>query len=251
MSTKTKQIISCIIDNGIIFKNIIELLSLNMENINIRFHLCGISIVSMSTTGIILFSIELNGDEFIKYNFNTDDESVYVGLNAGDFNKILKTVKRKDTLQLFIDSKQPSKFGLKITNPITNKITTNFITIVEQQVENIKVLSDYPVSHNIQSNDFQKLIKNFVSLGDNINIKANFNTIKFESDEGNISSHVEFGESDEEILYNDKFLLENILPVLKACSLSKKIKVCVSEGYPLCFRLKTGDIGEIKIFIKN
>ena len=175
---------------------------------------------------------------------------------------MLKSIKKKDSMQLFIDSDSPTDLGIKVIPKENNRVTTSFIKIQEIQTIDIDVPTGYTKPIIVPSSDFQKMGKEMVNIGNVIKIIAKNFHIKFSIDAGGIMKRdVQFGEYDDsdddeddkeiEDTYTDEFNTEQLYRITKVSGLGDNIQIYPKKGLPLLFRSSIGSLGKISIYIKS
>lgn len=149
----------------------------------------------------ILFDIVLERENFRAYKC-LDEKTI--SINLKHLQKLLRNVKKKDSVTLFIEKSAPTLLQLKVkpegtgaSKKTSSRSETN--KIIFQEELNYDPLGlpeggyEYPMV--IEATDFQK-IKRLISLGKIINVKMQKNNyLTFYSDAGNIyASALEYGE---------------------------------------------------------
>ena len=185
-------------NEGHVFKVLTELLQQNLKICCYKLGEEGLILRMMDNLKRVLFDINLNSDKFDSYKFNLSG-SITVGLNLGHFYKMLKSIKKKDTVELFISDEDITKFGIKVTPKDNSRTTTSYITI--QNVQNIEIevplINTKPIV--IPSNEYQKMMKDMMNIGNKIEIQTTENTIKFRCiADGIYSREVMFGNPDDD-----------------------------------------------------
>lgn len=203
----------------------------------------------------LLVDITLDSDNFVNYNFNAVSK-LYIGINFQHLHKMLKSVKKKDIVILFID-KSCTELGIKILPKENNRITTSFIKI--QDIQNLDI--DLPCGYSrpiiIPSTDLQKTIKDLSYIGSIIGISSYGGKIKFNCNAGNIySREIVFGDNDEEEKieageYNQSFDAQHLLRILKITGLSSNISIFICTNLPILLKTNIGSIGTIALYIKS
>jgi hypothetical protein len=173
---------------------------------------------------------------------------------------MLRSVKKKDTLELSISDDNAMKLAIKVYPKDNNRVTTSHVTI--QNVQEIEIemppIETKPII--IPAAEFQKMLKEMSAIGNTISISASRTRISFKCEtSGIIERTVEFGddlggpESEAEVVdvprYNESFLIEQLTRITKLAGLSNVIKVY--PGNPLMFKSCIDNMGEISIYIKN
>ena len=213
----------------------------------------GIVLRMMDSGMKILINLVLNSKNqgFTLFKFN-NPKKLFLGINLSHLYKLIKSIKKKDSIELFIDDESPLDLSIKIIPKEHNKSSLANVKI--QSYQNIDI--DIPLSNSrpisIPASDFQKLIKELNNISKTIRIKAKNSYIKFESDaDGVYNKYFDFGEDDEleEIIYDEDFSTEQLTKITKFAGLSNIIQVF--PGYPLLFKSNVGTLGIIEVFIKS
>jgi proliferating cell nuclear antigen PCNA len=210
-----------------------------------------------------LVDMNLQAENFSLYKFKSDDKFC-LGLNLNHFHKMLKSIKKKDSLQLFINSETPNELGIKTIPKENTRITTSGIKI--QNIQNVE--ADVPLGYGkpviVPSPDFQKMCKELSSIGStNIRVKAKGFHIDFIADaDGILKRKVRLGESDDsdeenEIeqvshFYEATFTTDQFTRINKIAGLGSTMQIFSgSNDLPLLFRSSVGSLGKISVYIKS
>ncbi len=194
---------------GYTIKVMVDVLSGALSRTTISLGTKGISIRKMDTNKHILFDIEMPREKFREYRCR---KPMRVSLNLKHLQKMVRNVKKKDSMIIFVDKKRPTKLGLSIrpegaTAQRSTRIETVYIAIqVEDDPEESADLPDTYTTESgetrsvyghpmvIGATDFQK-IKKMATVGKEIVVKMQKNNyISFYSDTDIFSSELEFGE---------------------------------------------------------
>jgi proliferating cell nuclear antigen PCNA len=217
--------------------------------------------ISNGNVGTKLVQIVLPKEKFNIYK--TPPQDFNIGLNMLHFYKMLKSIKKKDSLTLCVSADDPTKLQLIIEQPGENPVV-KYINIINIQAMNIKMPGDssgvnvYQDAIIATTKEFQKL-KTLSKVSKYINVTTQNKMIDFFCDKDNIySCQVSFGESDsdnvneeEAEMYSQKFETEQIIQLIKIGGLSNTVQIFSHPSLPLKFKLNVGSLGEICIFIKS
>jgi proliferating cell nuclear antigen PCNA len=209
-----------------------------------------------------LVDLVLQAENFSIYKFRTPSEFC-LGLNLNHFHKMLKSIKKKDSLQLFIDDQMPNELGIKTIPKENTRITTSGIKIQEIQNIEIDVPQGYGKPVIVPSAEFQKMCKDLSSIGSiNISVMARDFYIEFTANaDGILKRQVRFGEnedSDDDVpeennpVYTATFTTDQLSRISKLSGLSSTMQIFPgSERLPFLFRSPVGSLGKISIYIKS
>ena len=242
-------------------KILAELLQNNIKTACFEIDENGIKLCMMDHHRTILIEIYLESENFTLYKFKSK-EKLFLGINLNHFHKMLKSIKKKDSMQLFIKDDAPNDLGIKVIPKENNRITTSFVTIQEIQTIDIDVPEGYGKPIIVPSSEYQKMCKDMAHIGSCINIIAKNFHIKFRCNAGGVMKrNVEFGEisdSDEDeddqenvVEYNQDFDTDQLSRITKISGLSTNIHIYAKKGKPLLFKSTIGSLGKISIYIKS
>ena len=113
-------------------KILAELLSNNIKTGCFVIDETGIYLCMMDSHRSILIDLFLKADNFSIYKFN--NKKMHLGINLNHLHKMIKSVKKKDSIELFIDDKSPNDLAIKVIPKENNRITISYIKI--QNVQN-------------------------------------------------------------------------------------------------------------------
>ena len=243
-------------------KILAELLQNNIKTACFEINEDGVKLCMMDHHRTILIQVSLESENFTLYKFKCKDK-LFLGINLNHFHKMLKSIKKKDSMQLFINDDSPNDLGIKVIPKENNRITTSFVTIQEIQTIDIDIPEGYGKPIIVPSSEYQKMCKDMAHIGSMINVVARNFHIKFRCNAcGVMKRHVEFGEmgdSDDEedeeddnvVEYNQDFDTEQLSRITKMAGLSTNMQIYPKQGKPLLFKSAIGSLGKISIYIKS
>lgn len=208
-----------------------------------------------------MVDLELLAENFSVYKYKLEN-NFCLGLNLNHFHKMLKSIKKKDSLQLFIDSNNTTELGIKTIPKENTRITTSGIKIQTIQNLDIDIPEGYGKPVIVLSSEFQKMCKDLSSIGSiNIKVVARDFHIEFIADaDGILKRKVVFGENDEDdpdnsdnkISYQATFATDQLSRITKLSGLSNTMQIFpASKNLPLLFRTCVGSLGKMSIFVKS
>ena len=237
-----------------VLKILAELLANNIKTGCFVIDVDGISLRMMDHHRRILIDLNLKAENYVVYRFNS--KKMFLGLNLNHLHKMLKSIKKKDSIELFIDDEIPTELGIKVIPKENNRTTTSYIKI--QSIQNLDI--DIPIGYGkpitISSSEYQKIVKDMGNIGSVMKIKSKNFSIEFSCDAGGILKRtVKFGEEEDEdeLLdgeeFSQEFNSEQLCRITKLAGLSNNIQIY--PGKPLLFKSTIGNIGNISIYIKS
>ena len=237
-----------------------ELLQNNIKTACFEIDENGIKLCMMDHHRTILIDLSLESENFTLYKFKSKHK-LFLGINLNHFHKMLKSIKKKDSMQLFINDDAPNDLGIKVIPKENNRITTSFVTIQEIQTIDIDIPTGYGKPIIVPSSEYQKMCKDMAHIGSGINVSARNFHIKFICNAGGVMKrHVDFGETcdsdheedeDNTIEYNKDFDTDQLSRITKIAGLSTNIQIYPKKGKPLLFKSTIGSLGKISIYIKS
>jgi hypothetical protein len=249
--TKVNYLFRCKTKGGYFIKILVEIISNNIKTGSFTISKKGITLCMHDRPQKTLV--------FEKFVYNSNQPSKQVGLNLNHFFKILKSIKKKEALELFITRDRDEELNIRTTSKESNhKITT---TMKIQNIQSISIdIPTYNInSVIISSSEFQKICKELNIIGsDTIQIIKNKGKIQFIADADDIlKRNVEFGDSDsdsesEAEIYNSKIDVDQLNRIEKLSGLSNNIHILILDNFsPILFKTNVGSLGTISIFIKS
>lgn len=245
-----------------ILKILAELLQNNIKTAYFEIDASGIKLCMMDYHKTILTDVTLDSENFILYKYKSPDPKLYLGINLNHFHKMLKSIKKKDSIQLFINDDAPNDLGIKVIPRENNRITTSYIKIQSTQTLEIDIPTGYGKPIIVPSSEYQKMVKDMTHIGSVINVLAKDFHITFICDAGGVMKrHVEFGEFEDSDSDNDSdndtpiycqnFNTEQLARITKMAGLSSNMQIYPKKGLPLLFKSNIGSLGKISIYIKS
>lgn len=212
-----------------------------------------------SKCGTELVNLQLEKDKFVIFKCKFD--KLHVGINLLHLYKMLKSIKKKDTLMLYIDDQKPLDLGIKIQQSGDNSSSTSYIKITTLNPMEIEMPTGYGMPIITTSKEFQKL-KTLNKISKTLKITSSEKKIRFFCNKENIFSRdIIIGEDDdkeenteEETLneeYTQTFDTTQIIKLVKMASLSSIVQIYIKKDLPLKVGLNIGSLGYISIHIKS
>ena len=248
--------------SGYVVKVLAELLQNNIKTACFEVDKKGIRLCMMDHHRTILINLELEADNFTVYKYKKAAK-MYLGINLTHFHKMLKSIKKRDSIQLFIDDKAPTDLGIKVIPKENNRITTSYVKIQGIQTIKVEIPEGYSKPIIVPSGEFQKMCKGMVHIGSTVEITAHDFQIRFTCDAGGVMKRVtDFGEPDDSDSdseeekheydeYKEDFQTDQLTRITKLAGLSANMQIYPGDGLPLLFRSNVGDLGKISIYIKS
>jgi proliferating cell nuclear antigen PCNA len=238
-----------------VIKILAELLSNNIKTGCFVIDETGIYLCMMDSQKTILIDMFLKAENFPIYKFNS--KKLYLGVNLTHLYKLTRSVKKKDSIELFIEERSPNDLGIKVIPKENNRTTISYLKIQSIQNLDIDIPTGYGKPIIVNSSDFQKMIKEMSSIGTVMKVTSSNYKIEFGCNAGGILKRkVQFGEDDDEdkddismYEYSQEFITEQLCRITKLSGLSQNMQIYT--GKPLLFVSNVGTLGKISIYIKS
>jgi proliferating cell nuclear antigen len=249
---------------GYALKVLVELLQNNIKNACFEVDKKGIRLKMMDNHKTILIDLDLEASNFPLYRFKpTNGDKIYLGINLSHFHKMLKSIKKRDSIELFILTDNPNELGIKVIPKENNRVTTSTIKIIHMPIIDTMLPEGYgdePV--NVPSAEFQKMCKGLSQISNQVHIWSKGFLVRFSSDAGGVMKRfTEFGETDDyddekhsnenDVEYSDDFDTEQLVRIAKLSGLSNTMKIYSKNDNPLLFTSAVGTLGKISIYLKS
>lgn len=246
-------IFKCRTNDAYYLKVLADLLSNNLHSGCFDISKDGINVRAMDANRKILIDLTLLADNFSTFTYNRPDV-MSLGINLSYLHRMLKTIKKRDIIEIILDSDNPTNLALKTIPKENTRVTVSWVRI--QSIQKIEV--ELPVGYGkpiiVNSSEFCKMIRD-LNIGSLINISSCMTNIIFTCDAGGIMKRsVEFGEKDSDVVetsYSHDFLTEQISKISKISGLSPYMHIFPAQDLPLLFKSNVGNIGTISIYIKS
>jgi len=245
----------CKTSEGYIIKTLAELLQNNIKNGCFILGRKGIILRMTDSNKKILIDIDMQADNFTQYKYK-NNSSISIGLNFSHFYKMVKNIKKKDSVILFIEEDKQTELGIKVIPKEKNRVTESSVKIQNLQSLDIELPEGYSSSIIIPSNEYIKMVKDLNNIGGNtITVSSTNNIIKFACNSNGVySRNITFGESeddDEKENVSQEFETEQLTRISKVAGLSTQIQIYQSSDLPILFKSNIGNLGKIFVYLKD
>lgn len=218
-----------------------------LTEVNLEVDANGIKIMAMDGTHTILVHMRLYADRFDEFFCS---EKCILGIDFVNFNKMVKQIKNEDSLLLFMEKSNRSRLGIRIMNGEKQMVTTKYLNLMELDIKPIEI-PPVPFSSVITmpSLDFQNIIKDFIQLGDKIEIKSAENELSFRLEGGEFGSQetICLMPKSQKDIVQGYFLLKPLALFTKCTAMSTDIIIYLKNNYPIIIEYSVAGLGEIKL----
>lgn len=241
------------------FKVLTELLQNCVIETCFVFDKKGITLTGVDTkvaNGTKLVHLQLYRENFTAYV--VPEEGIQIGLNVMYLFRMLRTVKKKDRLTLFIKKSDPLSLGIQIPGTFEQQFSLeSSLKIASFRPLDIEFPQGYDEPICTNSKEFSKL-KCLSRVSKLVKITFSKQTVEFFCDKENIySKKIIFGDSaaasetDEIDTFSQHYETDQILQLVKVAQLSQIVRIYHNHILPLKIELNVGVLGVISIYIKS
>jgi proliferating cell nuclear antigen PCNA len=231
-----------------------ELLNNTLKKSPIRFNEKGIFLLKEDTKNEQMIELSLLAENFIYYTCN---KPICVEVNSQHLYKMLKCIKKKDTITLFIKDEEDLKLGISIEHPEEkNNRLINYVKVLPVRYDDIERPTGYPSPIIMSSKDFQRM-KTLHNFSDNIEVTCKSKYLKFFCDGGELfQKEFEVGnkyysDGNADYSFKQNFRTIHITGLTRCAVQSGNIQVFLHEDIGMKIKIKAGNLGEIIVYIKS
>lgn len=236
---------------GFMFKTTAELLQNIVKTASFMINNDGIRLSVMDSRENILINILFQAEKFDSFEF---DVPFPIGINLNHLYRMLKSLKKKDSLCLYILESQPNKLFLKVFPKEHNRVYESSIHIIQNvQQSNIEHHTGYSNPIRIPSNEYQRSLKDMNQINNTMKISMKNKSVMMQCTNDNIYSRsVQFGDLDDDsnVVYTDMFDIDQFIRTIKVTGLNKEIEIYGQKASPLLLKAGIGKLGTIEIYVK-
>ena len=233
-------------------KILIELLHNILKIGCFEIHPSGIKMRMMDSQRRMLIDIWLNHEKFDLFEMVTP-EPIFMGINLNHLYRMLKSIKKKDSLSIYMEMRHPDKLFLEVSPKDQNRVSISSVYVHSAQNVEIALPADYGSPISVSSSEFQCAIKDLVNINDTVAVSIRAKSLSIKSSTKNIfSREVRFGSQDDEsaVTYEGTFDMEQFSRILKIAGLSQTVLVLGSSN-AIAFRSAVGSLGFMSVCIKS
>jgi proliferating cell nuclear antigen len=242
------------------FRTLITALKDILLDTNITFQPDGIRIINMDKSHTIVVYVYLPASKFEFYECK--QEKIIIGVNMFHFFKLINSIDNNDTLTMYIDNNDyfdgiVTFLSLKFENGNINQCKNIKLKLMDPDQDELE-FPDVTFSSiiNLPSADFQKIIRDFTSLAEKIEIKSVGNELIFICQGQHVlvelhrveSGSMEFQlKQDSSKVIQGVFSLKNLGYVIKCTNLSPHLEMYLENDLPLVINYSVAGLGIIKL----
>jgi hypothetical protein len=237
-------------------KSTVEVLQNNFTDVCFEFGTDGIELIAIDkkTPYTKLAYLNWKSGDFNEFKCNKPKN---VGINLQHFYKLLKTIKKKDSLSFELSKSDVNKLSInKIVagyQPSNSKIQIQRRQLIDVEFNN----DDYRRPILIATQAFQRACKEINQLSKVTTISSKGNYLCFSCDVDGMYKHeVPFGVQDPDSTedeWDDDFDTKTLMGLIKISSLKDKMHVYPPKdhGKSLKIEVRTGELGVLTFYIRS
>jgi proliferating cell nuclear antigen len=237
------------------FRILVESLKEILTEGNFIFDESGVKLMAMDSTRTVLIHMKLNAENFEYYHC---PQKKVVGVNMLNLFKLIKTMNNSETLNLFIEKSNENKLGILIANSEKNTQTIYKLNLLDINEEDIHIPpAEFETELSLPSGDFQKIIRDMVNIGENIEIKSIENQLILNCEGDFASQQTVLGETNNGLKFNQVppsefpiqgiYSLKYLVLFTKCTNLCHQIHIYIKNDYPLIIKYAVASLGSIKL----
>ncbi len=237
------------------FKTLTEALKEILTDTNIEFTENAMKIITMDPTQTILVHMKLDKENFEFYNCK---HKIVIGVNMGNFFKLIKTLTNNDALTLYIEKGNTNVLGIRIENGEKNTLTNFYLNLIEVDETVYQIPpAQFESIITMPSNDFNKICRDMINLSEVIEIKSVGNQIIFSCKGEFASQETIIGEttnglsfvkqSNDDNIIQGYYNLKHLVLFAKCTNLCNSIEIYMKNNFPIVINFTVGSIGNLKL----
>lgn len=232
-------------------KSVFEVLKDILNDVNIYFNKKNIQILTLDTARVALVELQLNAENFEEYIFD-DQKELCAGFNITNTYKLLKGISNNDVFVAEITGNDYFKF--KIENKQKNSKTQfslKLLDIDEDQIEKPKIEMDCVTT--MQSNDFQRIIRDMNNLATDVIITRHDNRFIIQC-EGDFADQKTIIECTDENTFkgkiSGKYSLKYLNLFTKSTAMCSTVQIMQEQNNRfLVLKYNVANLGELKFYL--
>ena len=240
---------------SIAIKILCEALKELLTDSNLIFDNDGIKLIAMDSTKSVLIFLKLDSSKFESYYCK---ERIKIGINFLNLFKLIKTINNTDTITFFIHKNDTNKLGIKINNSEKNIETTYYLNLLDINNDDITIPpAEFETELTMPSQDFQKLIRDMINIGEECEIKSYSKSLVFNclgdfASQSTILNETQDGlqfinNCEDDSLVQGIFSLKYLSLFTKCTNLCNQIQLFIKNDYPLIIQYSIASLGIIKL----
>jgi proliferating cell nuclear antigen PCNA len=198
-------------------------------------------IITLDSSKTAFIDLKLNSEYF--NIFKCKNKTYDICVSAVNLNKILKTMNKDDTLNMYIDNANQNKLFIKITDTENNIMNYN-IKLFDNEKKNLFPKLNFNAISTMNSIKFHKICNDMSKFAEDIIIDINKDIMEISCDGDIIGGNVKFNKENILIKFNNdkienisnKFGLKYFLLFERCTPYCDNIQMFFAENHPICIK---------------
>ena len=263
-----------------IFRDLVFKVVPKTNNTGNNNHKGCIAVSALNSHGNVFVKLKLPAEKFEEFYCDPEtDTPVLIGVNMGQFYKLIKTMANDDTLTLFIDKNRQNELGIRLENVKKRYRTEYKLLLLDLPKEENRTIpeSKFKFVITMLSQDFHNLVKNMSIIADNVDIKyidipETRDTLIFNCKGDFASQETQFVDTDKEDDITDKktvkikhennelctnqiiqgmYQLQTLSLFSKCASLSNNLEIYMKDNFPLIIKYMIANLGHVYLILSS
>lgn len=243
---------------GRLFKQLIEAIKELVTNANIDCSADEMGMQAMDSSHVSLVQISLRAQGFDHYRC---DRTISLGINSANLSKILRCAGNDDVLTLKAED-TGNNLTLMFESPSQDRISDFELSLMDINEEQLGIPDcEYKCTIKMPSQEFQRIIRDMMTLGDTCVISCTKEGIRFSVNgalgTGNVlirTNNASDKEDEQVIIDMDEpveltFALRYLNLFTKATSLGPSVIICMSPDVPIVVEYPIAEVGHVKYYL--
>ena len=237
------------------FRTLVEALKDILTDCNFVIDKSGVKLIATDNSHSVLIHMKLQAENFDVYECAED---ITIGINMNNLYKLIKTMSNNDTLGLFMSEEDMNVLCIRLENKDKNASTVYKLNLLDIDQENINIPpASFDTELTLPSGDFQKLIRDMMNIGENVEIKSVGSTMFFSCNGDFASQETTLCETNNGLQFSQSstednpiqgiFSLKYLSLFTKCTNMCPIINMYIKNDYPLIIKYSVANLGDIKL----
>jgi proliferating cell nuclear antigen len=231
-----------------IIKSCFDVLKEIVFEATLLFDQSGIRIVSMDSSKTSLVHLRLDAEQFEEFQCTSPTP---VGVSVMLLHRLIKSATASDTITFLVKKGVTHELVIHIESTTSSNSSYYTIKLLDLPILNIEI-PDFEYDHAvaIQSQTFQKIIREMSNLGQTVSLKSNRKRLTLSCEGDFASQETQLGDaSDEPDTFSALYTLKYLNLFAKSASVSTNVMVFIDTQRPLVLEYDVGTLGKLKFLL--
>jgi proliferating cell nuclear antigen len=231
------------------FKSLFEVLKEIINDVNIYFDASGFHIKAFDTARVTLVNVFMDSRNFEEYECS---RPVIIGVNMSNIFKLIKSIGNNDIILL---ENTDENLNITISNASKKTKSTFNLKLLDLNEETIEIPEISGMNTTIvHSLDFQKLVRDMLSIGTDMTIYRHSTVIEFSCD-GDFANQCTIIDDQtalpDDVTCKGTYSLKYISMFIKSTSMCPLVQILQSDDdqSPIIFKYSIANLGEIHFYL--